>query len=318
MKNITNIIVRLTISLLATTTLAAEPVRSIVAKTHASSHEYPAGYAEVARHGVRAADFQRVFDEIRKGGNYRLVWIDGYRVNGRNYFNAIFRPSNSVAWSARWGLTADEYQAEFNRQTKNGYRPLQVESYRSKDYQVGITGRDTVIVSRQRYAVIFVKKRGPVWRAYHKRSKVQHQDLFNSLTAKGYRPTNISVVKGSYTALYEKANRGSYLAKSTLFLPIQYQSEFNKQHQAGRKPTYLNAYDDKTEANSLIAAIWTSKPRGAYQARHHLTAKQYQAEWSKWTSRGYVTKAVTGYSSGRKGNRKREALFAAVWVKSAG
>jgi hypothetical protein len=51
-----------------------------------------AGSAEIARHGIPASSYQNVVTNITSCG-YMLCWVDGYEVNGKNYFNAIFRPA---------------------------------------------------------------------------------------------------------------------------------------------------------------------------------------------------------------------------------
>lgn len=280
-----------------------------------SVQHYPPGFSEITRHHVPAGSFQQVFDQITAAGHYRPVWIDGYRANGRNYFNAIFRPTDGVRWEARFGLNPTEYQSEFDRWTAQGFRPLHVESYRTAAYGVGHLDHDVALFREVRFAVIFVRQDGPAWGAYHDVSGAEHQTRFDSLIADGHRPRQLSVVSGLYTAFYEKADVGNFLARSTLYLPHQYQAEFDRNRSAGLKPTYLNAYDDHTGANSQISAIWTSRPAGSFVARHGLTSQDFQAEWERWTDRGYRTYAVTGYASGLKGLRRRVPLFAAVWLR---
>jgi hypothetical protein len=68
--------------------------------------------AQVARHGVPAANYQAVFDSITAEG-FRPVWVDGYEVAGATFFNAVFAPNTGGAWVARHNMTAAGYQAEF-------------------------------------------------------------------------------------------------------------------------------------------------------------------------------------------------------------
>jgi len=250
------------------------------------------GYTEVARHGIKASDFQNIFTNITACG-YMPVWVDGYDVQGVNYFNAIFRPA-FAPWVARHGLTSTQYQDEFDHWTNQGYRLLQVESYRQDN--------------RIRYAVIFVRQAGPDQVAYHGRTETEHQAEFDQMVVKGYRPVNISVVSIngylSYTALYEKSGVGKWRAKSFL-TPAEYQNEYEQNDADGRQLVYLQAYNHNGAVR--FSAIWYPAFSSAIAARHGMTSEEYQEEWEQWTGSEYLTRGVTGYE------QDSASYFAAFW-----
>ncbi|MCF7220550.1 peptidoglycan DD-metalloendopeptidase family protein [Marilutibacter chinensis] len=252
------------------------------------------GAKEVARHGVPARDYQCLFDQAVAAG-YMLEWIDGFDVNGNVYYNAIFRPG-SGAWAAFHGLSGSQYQQRFDQYTGQGYRPYQVESY------AGSSG--------VRYAVIFRKQPGPAYSAYHGLGAGAHQARMDALSQAGYRPRNVSVAsvggERRYAALYEKADIGSWQAKSQLSA-TQYQQAFDANAQAGRRLVYVNAYVHGGQP--YFSAIWSSKASATYRARHGLTGSQYQNEWESTTQAGYLTRDVTGYAVGNS------ARYAAIWRK---
>jgi hypothetical protein len=242
------------------------------------------GKAEVVRTAVPYDDYQVEFNRFTKAG-YRPVWIDGFRSVGKTWINAIFRPDDGqTPWVARHNLTGTQYQAEFEKWTTAGYRPLQVESYPVAD---GI-----------RYAAIFVKTAGPPFLAYHGRSEADHQSRFNQLTTQGWVPVNISVTPWGgaryYTALYEKKDVGSFAAWQVL-AASQYQAQINQQAAAGRKLVYLNAYNDPS--GSRFTAIWYSNAAVPY-ARHGIDPLDYFALAKAQRARGLLTRAVTGYTEG--------------------
>ncbi len=258
--------------------------------------DYSEGFAEIARHGVRAADFQFVFDHTTKSG-YRMVWVDGYEVNGANYFNLIFRPADGTPWVARVGMNNQEYADEFDLRVGQGFRPLQVESYMD-----GFTIR---------YAVIFVKQAGPGWVTYHGKTEAEQNQLFSSLLAQGFIPRNISVVAPSpitpqrfYTAFYEKVPVTG-LVTLWAMTPGEYQTHYNLNAAAGRKLVYLNAYQQLGDPR--FTAIWVSPVAGVSGANHGLSGAQYQSEWEHWTGLGYLTRLVTGYE------QDNHARFAGLW-----
>ncbi|MEJ1095760.1 MULTISPECIES: peptidoglycan DD-metalloendopeptidase family protein [unclassified Pseudoxanthomonas] len=253
------------------------------------------GAKEVARHGVPARDYQCLFDQAVNAG-YALEWIDGFDVDGKVYYNAVFRPNANMAWKAFHGLTGAQYQQRFDELTGKGYRPYQVESYLDQ--------------GNVRYAVIYRKQSGPTFSAYHGLSANEHQQRMDELTKAGYRPRNVSVVSSGgqrrYTALYEKTDIGSWQAKSQLTAG-EYQQAFNANAEQGRQIVYVNGY--MHGGQPYFTAIWSSKSGGTYKAKHGLTSSQYQSEWQSNTGAGLLTRDVTGYSSGGS------ARYAAIWRK---
>lgn len=256
---------------------------------------YPPGMAEVAKHGVPAASYQKVFDEITQAG-YRPVWVDGYDVSGKTFFNVIFRPANGVKWEAHHGMTAAKYQAEFDAQKKDGFRLLHVDSY--------LEGGSV------RYAAVWMKGGGPAQNAYHGKTVAEHQKLFDDLTKDGWRPQIVSVVSVSgeryHTALYTKEDVGSYWTKNFM-TAAEYQKEYDSDAKAGRKLVYLNAYTHQGQPR--FTAVWHSKVPGTVVAHHGMSSAQYQAEFNQQLAQGRLTRTVTGYDVGGV------AFFAASWRK---
>lgn len=251
------------------------------------------GLAEVARHGVPAASYQTVFDDVTAAG-YRPVWVDGYEVGSSTYYNAVFRPGDGYAWAARHALTGAQYQSEIDTLDDAGYRLMQVDSY--------VSGGSV------RYSALFTKKPGPTWVAYHGKTEAEHQALFNTYS-QSYRLVNASVVSVSgqryITALYDKASVGGWVASAAI-PASQYQDAFETQRDAGRYLQYVNTYVHGGVV--YYSAVWDSMPYGGYVARHDRTAAQYQTEFNTWTDAGYLTRLVTGvYVNGSH-------RFTALWT----
>lgn len=80
------------------------------------------------RESVNGADHQRAFDECTALPGYRLA---GYRprcvtLSSDQRYGALFTDDVVGEWVARHGLTAAEYQAEFDRQRQAGRYPIDV------------------------------------------------------------------------------------------------------------------------------------------------------------------------------------------------
>jgi hypothetical protein len=274
----------------------ATPAKITYFKSSQSTPFYCApvlGYAEVVRRAVADEQYQTEFERFTKAG-YRPIWIDGFRAERRNWFNVIYQPGDGTPWVARHNLTSEQYQAEFDSRSKEGFRPLHLESYPTPE--------------GTRYASIFVKTGGPPWLAYHDRSQTDHQANFNQQTAEGWVPVIISVAPAGgelrYTALYEKKDVGGFVASQVLD-PGEYQAEFNRQGAAGRKLVYLNAYN---HGGAQFTAIWYSNANPAY-VRHALTPPDLHAELNAQRAKRLLTRALTGYEDGRN------VYYAAFWTR---
>lgn len=258
---------------------------------------YPPGWGEVAQFGVPLASYQSVFDHAHSSG-YRPVFVDGYEIGGHTFINVIFRPPTGDAWAARHGMTAFEYQEEFNARTKEGYRLTNLASYVSD--------------GNVRYAAIFDKIGGPAWQAYHGLNMHDHQARFDQLTKEGYRPVNVSVTAAGgtalYAAFYEKRDVGSFVHLAGL-TAAEYQQAWNDNTAAGRHAAYLGAYN--TSGGPRFSAIFeqSSAGSGGVAGKHGLTGAQLQSEYDSHLGAGYLTRAIVGYEDGGS------ARFAALWRK---
>ena len=250
----------------------------------------PSGRPEIARHGVPIADFQCLFNQAARAG-YEVTALDMFD-SGGTLVNVVLRPA-SAAGAVAHGMTGAAYQAKLEELKAKGYRLVLVESYQD----------DGV-----RYAAVWKKGNGVAQAAYHGKSAAEHQALLDDLTAKGFRPRTIWVVSDGgtrrYTALYEKADVGSWQAKSQL-TPAEYQALFNENDGKGRQVVYLNAYTHS--GAPFIVAIWNAKTNAAAKAKHGMTAATYQSEYDSARTAGLLTRTVTGYRDGGVGR------YAAVW-----
>ncbi|HEX8734779.1 MAG TPA: serine hydrolase [Pyrinomonadaceae bacterium] len=197
------------------------------------------------------------------------------------------------AWVARHGLSAADYQAEVNKWTAQGYRPVQLSGY------------------SDRFSVIFEKQaNAPAWVARHGLSSADYQAEVNKWTGQGYRPVRVSGYasgnQARYAAIFEKrANTPAWVARHGLNAQ-DYQAEFTKWTAQGYKPTDISAYT--VGGQDLYAVIFEKTPNPpAWVARHALTAAGYQTEFNKWTAQGYRPVIVSANGAGR---------YAAVWEKT--
>jgi DNA-binding winged helix-turn-helix (wHTH) protein len=84
-----------------------------------------------ARHGMTSAEYQKAFNTLTKQG-YRLVHISGWRSGDTPHYAAIWEKKNGSAWKARHGMSANDYQQEFDKLIKEGYRLTDISGYKHK------------------------------------------------------------------------------------------------------------------------------------------------------------------------------------------
>lgn len=203
------------------------------------------------------------------------------------YLDSIAPEIPVGGWIARHGLTAEKYQEAFNDYVGNhGMQLMDVSGYGA---------------AAPLYAALWVKTASPpAWQARHGLSPAQYQAVFNQLVAQGYHPV---LVNGYATAagprfacIFQQGATDPWIARHGL-TAAQYQAAFNQFTGEGYVLEWVSGYFDG--AQDLYAAIWR-KPQAApaWQARHGLTAAEYQAFFNNTTAQGYKPVVVCGYGDG--------------------
>ncbi len=247
----------------------------------------------VARHGLTAAQYQTAFNTYT-GQGYRLVDISGYEVAGQARYAAIWDQSAGPAWQARHGLTPAQYQSTFNTLVGQGYRPVRVRGY--------------TVAGQVYYAAIFQKLSGVAWQARHGLTAAQYQTAFNTYTGQGYRLVDVSGYglggQDYYSAIFDKSSGPAWESHNNM-TAAQYQSQFNRLVGLGYELTEVSGY--AVNGQERYAAIWQKIAGDTWQARHGLTATQYQAEFTNLFNLGYRLVQVSGYTIGGQDR------YAAIW-----
>ena len=269
-------------------------IESFYEATHAGT------LTEIAKHAIPENKYQDEFNMIWNSGYYPS-WIDAYEVNGKIFFNAIFRPNkDGQKVKARHGLSKDQYQQQYDEWVKQKeYRLEQIDSY-----------NDGGLL---KFSVIFIKRReqAAAQPAYHGVSPEEHQALLEKYTDQGFVPVNVSVAKirgkRFYTAFYEKNNVGGQILKSFL-TQQEYQVLFDDMSKKKWKQVYVNAYQHNGQTR--FSAIWYERSGyHSYTATRKSSSSDYQQKWETNTGNGMLTCCVTGYEESGK------HWFAALWAK---
>jgi CubicO group peptidase (beta-lactamase class C family) len=249
----------------------------------ASLTDFTPGSAWVARHGMTSDQYQDEFNTwVGKG--YRLTYVSGYTVGGDPRFAAVWEWSEGPAWVARHGMTADQYQQEFDAQTRAGYRLVLVNGY-------SVGGSD-------RYVAIWEQRSGPAWIARHGMTDAQYQQEFDAQVAAGYRLVHVSgyevAGQARYAAIWEQRPGPAWVARHGLTAD-QYQHEFDAQVAAGFRLLHVSGY--AVGGTPLYAGIWEQSPSSRWMAFHGVPGASYQAKFDELARQGYRPVEVNAYAA---------------------
>jgi CubicO group peptidase (beta-lactamase class C family) len=195
----------------------------------------------VARHGMTSQQYQSYFDSYVQQG-FRLVLVNGYTVNGVDYYASIWDKSPSNAWVARHGLTSSDYQTAFNNYVSQGYRLKHVSGY--------TVGNDA------RYAAIWEKTNdGIEWVARHGMTSSDYQTAFDTYHSQGFRLVLVNGYQVGntdyYVAIWDKSSSGPWVARHGL-TSDEYQRNFDNNYYQGFVLKTISGYNQAGH----YAALW--------------------------------------------------------------
>ena len=212
---------------------------------YAALWEQASGPPWLALHGLTAAEYQTRFNDLRQQG-YRPIHVCGYGDGGAPRFAGLWEKSTGTDWQARHGLTAAQYEQEFDKWLAEGYRLIDVSGYEAH--------------GEAQYAAIWIRTGGPAWQARHGISPTEYQAEFDALQQQGYRLRHVRGYKvgaqDQYAAIWDKAPSSGWQARHGLS-SSDYQNAFDGYAYQGYRLTCVAGYSDGAQAR--YAAIWESE-----------------------------------------------------------
>ncbi|MFF1868663.1 serine hydrolase [Kitasatospora herbaricolor] len=200
-------------------------------------------------------------------------------------------------WQGRHGLTAAEHQAEFDRLTARGFRPLRVCGYE--------------LAGVRRFASIWAVQGGSAWQARHDLPAGDYQAAIEALGRDGYRPVDLSVSGAGggarFSALWEQEEGLEWIARHDL-TRAGYQALFDDLSGRGFRLRCLAPYQD----GERYACVWDRYAGPAWEARHGLSAEEYQQVFDAQRERGFRLVRVVGYPDAGQDR------YAGIWEHSPG
>ncbi|KAI1916127.1 hypothetical protein LOZ53_004488 [Ophidiomyces ophidiicola] len=192
-------------------------------------------------HNEDSYDFQRSFDRARDDG-YRPILVNGYTVDSRARYEAIYDTSRSRGWEFRRDLSARGMQDAFDTLTDRGYRIVHINGYE--------VGREA------RYSGIWERGSDVAWESRFGLTSSQYQRTTEDLRNRGYRPVQVdgyTVNGNTYFAAIWDQSRATWESRHDM-TPQQYQRELDTMTQNGFALKVVSGYP--TRDGERFAAIW--------------------------------------------------------------
>ena len=123
------------------------------------------------------------------------------------------------------------------------------------------------------------------------------------------QPVALSRFTTRFAALFEKDDGTPWQARHGMDTAT-YQTTFDQLLAQGFRLTSVGGYSEGRDAR--FNAVWVKRSGPAFQARHNLTAQQYQATFDDLVRQGFRPTTVSGYAI------NGEARFAAIFEQKPG
>ncbi len=192
------------------------------------------------------------------------------------------RTQAGVEWSSNHDMDGDQYQAEYDSMSTQGWRLRRVSGY-------SIDGVDY-------YASIWELSSGPSWFGRHRITGDEYQATFEEYQDQGYRPIDISGYEKNgtdyYAAIFEQSDNGPWEVHHRIDGDF-YQSLVDGIGQNGYRPLHVSGYN--VGGVDLYATIWEQSPGPAWASLHRLDRAGYQEQFEILRDQGYRPVDVCGY-----------------------
>jgi CubicO group peptidase (beta-lactamase class C family) len=212
---------------------------------YAAIFEKETGPLYVARHDMTPAQYQAQVNTLSEQG-YRPVQVSGFPSgNNCKYAAIFFKEANPPLSVAKHGLTAAEYQTEYNKWKGLGYKLNDISGYT-------IGGIDY-------YAAIWEKNDGPERFCRHGMTNDQYQIEADAKSAQGYRLFKVSGYSVNnqprFAAIWLKTSGPALAARHGISGAQYYQDEVDRMYYLGYRPAWVNGYTVNNQ--DFFAATWT-------------------------------------------------------------
>lgn len=239
--------------------------------------------------------FSSKFNELRSKG-YRMTDVEAYQVGSSMRYAMLWEKNDNRSWAEHRNLTSSQYNAKWRQYRDQGYRPTDIEGYRTDSNSTRFAG--VWINNREQYK----------WVSVRNLSSSAYAEKFQELKNQGYYPVDLEAYDSSnglqFAAIWYKHRNNPIWVQSRNLTRSQYQDAVNQNQQQGFAMVDYERYD--TSSGARYAAIWhkgeTTKPI----VRTNRNELQYANLYREYRDDGYRPVDFE-----RDGN-----AYGAIWAKA--
>lgn len=137
-------------------------------------------YPYYASHNLTGEQYAQKAQQYKAQG-YRQTYFESYWKNGKAYYAVIFVKSSGPSWAAYYNKTLTQHQQEYNKLTKQGYRPVNI-SYIYYNNQLYVTS-------------LYDKKAVGSYVHGYNWTYDKYQEAYNKYTKEGKKPAYVNAYK---------------------------------------------------------------------------------------------------------------------------
>ncbi len=197
---------------------------------------------------------------------------------------------------ARHGIPAGSYQCTVDQMVGAGYQVDRVDAFD--------------VAGTVRFNALFSPAEGTGWRAFHGLTSSQYQTLFDDLTARGFRPSQVdSYLSGRsvrYAGVFAREAGPEFAAYHGL-TAAEHQDRFDDLTADGLRPVSVSVVT--VGGTPRYTAVYEAGGAGSFLMRSGLTPAQYQAAFDDQLAAGQVPVHLDGYTA-EDGTPRIAAIFA--------
>lgn len=263
--------------------------------------EEPAGLGWASFRDLTSDQFTEKFNEYK--GDYIMTDIDAYPGNGGLRYSMVWeRNEENRAWAEWRDMNSDQYSAKWNEYKELGYRPSDVESYRSNGNNL--------------YAGIWVDNtEGFGWSSHRGLTSEEYSNLFDEKVDEGFRVIDIEAYATDagirYAAIwYENVDDIDWFQYRNM-TRTEYQEKVDELSADGFRQIDYESYTNDNN-QQRYAAIWVKNSGNLASAvRTNREEIDYANFWRQYMDEGYRLIDFERYET------PEGTKYGGVWVENA-
>ncbi len=249
---------------------------SILAEGNATEPEFQKNIGWASLRDLSSESFSENFTKYKNDG-YRMIDVDCYEVSGGVKYSMVWEKNvNNIAWAEYRDMTDETYHNKWEQLKNDGYRPVDIESYRKNGTQL--------------FAGIWIKNTANYsWSSKRNLTKQDYETYITEQKAEGRKMIDLEMYETTngirYAAIWVKNYNNAVWKEVHGLDRDDYQTKLNELTNDGYLVTQFDSYKDGS--TQRYAFLCEKRSGYAYQLRSDRTELEYANIWREYRDKGY-------------------------------